>query len=82
MEKQCSNCSEAVQYSIVVTISTVGVSPRIQSYSTAVLFCSLCFRELSERLCSDKLREAVNNALTELNQRLRERSTAQQSMFD
>jgi hypothetical protein len=82
MERTCSNCSETVQYSIVVTISTVGISPRVQSYSSAVLFCERCFRELSERLRSDKLRESVNSALTELNQRLRERSTAQQSMFD
>lgn len=82
MEKPCSNCVEKAQYSIVVTISTVGVSRRIQSYSSAVLFCEQCFRELSERLCSDKLREAVNSALTELSERLRERSTAQQSMFD
>lgn len=82
MQKSCSNCSETSLYSIVVTISTVGISPRIQSYSTAVLFCERCFRELSERLCSDKLRESVNNALTELNERLRERTTAQKSMFD
>jgi hypothetical protein len=81
MEKSCGSCREKAQYSIVVTISSVGVSPRIQSYSTAVLFCERCFRELSERLCSDKLREAVNNALTEQTERLRERS-AQQSMFD
>jgi len=82
MQKSCSNCSNAVQYSIVVTISSVGVSPRIQNYSSAVLFCERCLSELSERLCSDKLREAVNNALTELNQRMRERSTVQKSMFD
>jgi len=82
MQKTCSTCSEGVQYSIVVMISTVGVSPRVQQSSPAVLFCDHCFRELSERLCSDKLRIAVNSALTELNERLRERSTAQKSMFD
>ena len=82
MQKVCSNCSETVQYSIVVIISSVGVSPRIQSYSTAVLFCLCCFNELSERLCSDKLHEAVNNALTELTERLRERSTAKKSNID
>lgn len=82
MDKSCSNCKEKAQYSIVVMISSVGVSPRVQQSSAAVLFCASCFRELSERLCSDKLREAVNNALTELNQRVRECSTAQQSMFD
>jgi hypothetical protein len=82
MQKICSNCAEAVQYSIVVMISTVGVSPRAQQSSPAILFCEHCFRELSESLCSDKLCAAVNSALTELNERLRERSTAQKSMFD
>jgi hypothetical protein len=73
MVRVCSNCQESVQYSIVVIMSTVGVSPRIQSYSTAVLFCERCFSELSDRLCSDKLRAAVNTALTELNERMRDR---------
>ena len=82
MDKSCSNCEEKAQYSIVVTISSVGISPRIQSYSTAVLFCEKCFRELRERLCSEQLQEAVNSALTELKKRSRERSTAQKSMFD
>ncbi len=82
MDKLCSNCKEKAQYSIVVTISTVGVSPRIQSYSTAVLFCEKCFRELRERLCSEQLQEAVNSALTELTERVRENSSAQKSMFD
>jgi hypothetical protein len=82
MQRSCSNCSEASQYSIVVTISTVGVSPRAQKYSTAVSFCERCVSELCERLCSDKLREAVNNALTELKKRVRDNSSAQQSIFD
>jgi hypothetical protein len=82
MDKSCSNCKEKAQHSIVVTISSVGVSPRIQSYSTAVLFCEKCFRELRERLCSEQLQEAVNSALTELNERLCENSSAQKSMFD
>jgi hypothetical protein len=82
MQKLCSNCSEPVQYSIVVMISTVDVSPRAQQSSAAVLFCEHCFRELSERLCSDRLRTAVNSALTELNERSRENSAAQKSMFD
>ena len=82
MEKKCSNCSEDVKYSTVVTISTVGVSPRVQSHSSAVLFCERCFSEMSDRLCSEKLREAVNSALTELNQRLRDQPTVQKAMFD
>ena len=82
MEKSCSNCAETVQYSIVVIVSSVGVSPRIQKSSTAVLFCDQCLRELSERLCSDELQKSVNSVYTELNQRLRENSTAQRSIFD
>jgi hypothetical protein len=82
MQKLCSNCSEPVHYSVVVMISSVGVSPRVQQSSPAVLFCESCFRELCERLCSDKLREAVNSALTELNKRVRDNSSAQQSIFD
>jgi len=76
MQKLCSNCSETVQYSIVVIISSIGISRRVQQSSSAVLFCEHCFRELCERLCSDKLQNAVNSAYTELNKRLRERSTA------
>ena len=82
MQKLCSNCSETAQYSIVVMISSVGVSPRVQQSSLAVPFCERCFSEVSERLCSEQLQRAVNNALTELNERLRENSTAQKSMFD
>lgn len=81
MQKTCSNCSEKADYSIVVIISTVGISPRVQSYSTALLFCWRCFREI-EHLCSDKLREAVNSALTEIHERIVERSKAQTSMVD
>jgi len=76
MQKSCSNCSESACFSLVAIISTVGVSGRVQKSSPAVLFCDDCLRELRERLCSDKLQEAVNSAYTELNQRLRERSTA------
>jgi len=82
MQKLCSNCSETVQYSIVVIVSSVGSSPRVQKSSPAVLFCDHCLRELSERLCSDKLQKAVNSAYTQLNERLRERSTAKNSICD
>ena len=82
MQKLCSNCSETVQYSIVVIISSIGVSRRVQQSSPAILFCERCFRELRERLCSGKLQEAVNSAYTQLNERLRERSTAKKSKID
>ena len=69
MRKSCSNCRQPVEYSLVVILSSVGVSPRLQKSSVAVSFCDDCLQELSERLCSDMLRKAVNNAYTELNQR-------------
>ena len=55
MQTSCSNCSEPVKYSIVVTISSLEASPRIQRYSRAVRFCEQCFRELTERLCRVQL---------------------------
>jgi hypothetical protein len=73
--QECSNCLDPVKYSIVVTISSLGVRPRIQRYSRAVQFCERCFSELTERLCSDTLRATVNSALTELNQRLHENTS-------
>jgi hypothetical protein len=82
MQKVCSSCSGPVQYSIVIVISSVGVSPRVQRYSAAVLFCERCFREVNERLGSDQLRKSVNSVLTELNERLHEPSTAQKSICD
>jgi hypothetical protein len=69
MQKSCSNCEQPVEYSLVVLLSSVGVSPRLQQSSIAVSFCNNCLQELCERLCSDVLRKAVNNALTKLNQR-------------
>lgn len=77
MQKSCSNCAAAAQYSAVVIISTVGVSERVQKSSAAVLFCDACLREFNDRLCSDDLQKAVNSAYTALNHSLRERSTVQ-----
>jgi hypothetical protein len=78
----CSNCSEPVQYSIVIMISTVGVSPRVQKSSPAVLFCQQCFWELSERLCSEKLRASVNGALTAVISACASARQLKKSMFD
>lgn len=77
MQKLCSKCSGPARFSVVVIVSTVGVSHRLQQSSQAVLFCDDCLRELSGRLCSDAFSNAVNNAYTTLNERLREHSTAQ-----
>jgi hypothetical protein len=79
MQKGCTNCPQPAECSIVVILSTVGVSPRLQKSSAAILFCYECFEELSDTLCSDALRKAVNNAYTEQKQHLHEHVTSQKS---
>jgi hypothetical protein len=81
MEKSCSNCSQQAQFSLNVLISSLG-GKRIQKTTRAVLFCADCLDELTERLCSDALSQAVNNALTVLRDRLHKRSTAETSACD
>ena len=71
MQKSCSNCSAPAGFSVVAIISTVGVGGRLQKASPAVLFCDACLKELSERLCSDTLSNAVNSAYTDVEGRLR-----------
>ena len=82
MQKSCSNCSQPAQFSLVAIVSSVGVSGRLQKSSPAVLFCNHCLQELCDRLCSNELCEAVNNAYTTLNERLRVRSTAKDRVSD
>ncbi len=81
MEKSCSNCPQQAQFSLNVLISTLG-GKRVQKTTCAVLFCSDCLDELTERICSEALSQAVNNALTVLKERLHERSTAKTSACD
>jgi hypothetical protein len=76
MQKLCSNCSGPAQFSVIGVISTVGISGRLQQSSAAVLFCDDCLHELCVCLCSDAFSNAVNNAYTTLDERLRERSRA------
>ena len=80
-QKSCSNCSQLAQFSIVVVLSSVGISPRVQKFSHAVASCSDCLRELceTEHLCSAELRNAVNSALTALNLRSSKQSNATNS---
>jgi hypothetical protein len=72
--KLCCNCGETAEFSLVLVLSTLGVSPRKQSNSGASLFCTKCVKLLGKR--SDALREAVNNVLTAMNLRVSEPSTA------
>jgi len=74
--KRCSNCHRPAVFSLVAIISTLGISKRLQQSSPAILFCDACIQELFERICSDAFSDAVNNAYTTLNQRLRERIAA------
>ena len=76
MQKRCSNCAEEAQYSINIIVSSVGVSPRVQKASAAVLFCNDCRREFFERLCSDEMRIAVNNAYTSVAERVFKRTSS------
>jgi hypothetical protein len=84
MMKVCSNCSRPADYSLVSIISSVGISRRLQKSSPAVLFCANCLhkRMKREQWGTDKLRDAVNRAYTELSKRLRERSTETGSVVD
>lgn len=66
--KKCSCCSRPALYSVVVVVSSVGCSPRVQKCSPAVLFCDGCLRGLcNDEHCSvTGLRGAVNSAYTAL----------------
>ena len=74
--KQCSNCTQAAEFSLIVLISTLGVRRRLQKSSKAVLFCGDCLQELCDRQCSEILQNSVNSALTSLNQCLDELNSA------
>jgi len=71
--RECNNCGRAGLFSIVVIISTVGITKRLQKSSATVLFCDACLQELIDRLSSEPLSDRVNNAYTWVNLRLRER---------
>jgi hypothetical protein len=72
MQKLCSNCPQAAQFSFNALISSLG-SKRVQKTSRVVLFCSNCLQEFIDRLCSDALSKVVNNVYTQLADQLRER---------
>jgi len=73
MQKSCSNCAQAAQFSFNALISSLG-GKRVQKTSRVVLFCSECLREFIDHLCSDVLSKSVNDVCTQLDERLRERS--------
>ena len=69
--KACHRCSRPAQYSLVVIVSTLGVSPRLQGCSAAILLCADCALTLhdTERCSASELHGAVNSAFTKLDQR-------------
>jgi hypothetical protein len=64
--KTCA-CGEAAQYSVASVISTLGVSPRRQQCSPAVLFCNGCIHELCDYALPPQLRIALDDAYTAIN---------------
>ncbi len=73
MLKKCSCCQSEAEVSFVCVFSTLGAKPRRQKCSAAVLFCHRCMRGLlAEGGClgPDHLRNAVNNAYTDVERAL------------
>jgi hypothetical protein len=77
MQKSCSRCSKAAQYSINVIVSTLGISRRLQQSSPALLLCDACIQKENDRVHASALRKLVNNAYTTLKERFQERSIAE-----
>lgn len=64
--KTCS-CGQPALYSVASVISTLGVRPRRQQCSPAVLFCDSCIRELCDYALPPQLRIALEDAYTAIN---------------
>ena len=67
MAKSCSCGSQPADYSLAWSVSTVGVSPRIQRCSSVVLFCKSCIHALATEECwwgSTALFNALQHAYT------------------
>jgi hypothetical protein len=73
MMKRCSRCQSEAEVSFVCVFSTLGTKPRRQKCSAAVLYCHRCVRDLlADHGCfgPDDLRNAVNNAYTDVQRAL------------
>ncbi len=84
MLKSCSCCPQPAQYSLVFVLSTIGVSPRRQKCSKAVLFCADCAAQLckAEHWMTVELREAVNSAYIGVNRLADKHLQAEASVND
>lgn len=65
--KTC-DCGQQAQYSVASVISTLGVSPRRQQCSPAVLLCGDCIRDLCDYVLPPLLRDALGDAYTAINE--------------
>lgn len=69
MLKACTRCSLEAELSVVCVVSTVGITPRRQKCSPAVLFCHQCMQDLLARrgrLVTGQLQKSVNAAYTHI----------------
>ena len=86
MQKQCKQCAENANLSLLLMLSTVGVSKRVQARPAVILLCTdcltACLHELRESklLSKNALLEAVNNALTTVQTALRERMQSESDL--
>lgn len=70
MLKRCSLCSGEAELSMVCVLSSIGIAPRRQKCSAAVLFCHKCVpRRLRDggHLFTDDVQKSVNDAYTHVN---------------
>ena len=85
MLKQCKQCSRVAQYSLMCTLTTVGVAKRVQEFSRVILLCNDCLGDCmhdlrsSEHLSTLALHECVNSVLTAVQLALQERMSAETS---
>lgn len=79
MLKVCSSCPRPATYSVAFVLSTIGFAGRLQQCSKVTLFCDRCMQKLckSQHFATSELHERVNSAYTAPNQRVRERSSAE-----
>ncbi len=79
MQKQCKQCAGNAELSLLLMLSTVGISKRVQAGPPVILLCTdcltACLHELrkSKLLSTNALLEAVNSALTAVQIALQER---------
>lgn len=75
--KPCDICERLADCSLVLVISTLGVSPRIQQCSESISICKRCIQQLCDSdaaQSASKLRGVLRNAYTAIKHAFSERS--------